>query len=157
MHHITLSTPDVPALADFYVSTLGFVVSDRMGDVFIWLRCNREHHTVAIVSGPAGGLDHYCFEVADWGDLKVWADDLAAGDVPLTWGPGRHGPGNNLFLMFDDIDGVHVELSCEMERFWDDRVRYGEAREWAPELRTVNVWGPAPDWRKPIEGDRGAG
>src|SRR5918994_423469 len=47
MHHITLSTPDVLALADFYVSTLGFVVSDRMGDVFIWLRCNREHHTVA--------------------------------------------------------------------------------------------------------------
>lgn len=151
MHHVTITTPDVPALVEFYVSTLGFAVSDRMGDKFAWLRCNREHHTVAIVEGPSGGLDHYCYEVADWDALKSWCDELAARDVLLTWGPGRHGPGNNLFVMFDDPDGVHIELSCEMERFWDDRVEYGTARNWAPELRTVNLWGPAPDWRRPLE------
>jgi catechol 2,3-dioxygenase-like lactoylglutathione lyase family enzyme len=151
LHHIPLSTPDVPALVDFYVSVLGFVVSDTMGDRFMWLRCNREHHTVAIVEGPAGGLDHYCFEVLDWDDLKRWCDELAAGDVLVSWGPGRHGPGNNLFIMFDDPDGVHVELSCEMERFWDGGVQYPGPRDWAPEMRTVNLWGPAPDWRRPLE------
>ncbi len=150
LHHVTLSTEDVPTLTRFYESVLGFVVSDRMGESFTWLRCNREHHTLAIVEGPAGGLDHYCYEVCDWNDLKVWSDELAARSVPLTWGPGRHGPGNNLFLMFDDRDAVHVELSCEMERFWDDRVRYAGAREWAPDQRTVNLWGPAPEWRNPV-------
>jgi catechol 2,3-dioxygenase len=154
IHHVTLTAPDVPSLVDFYVSVLGFAISDRMGDAFAWLRCNREHHTVAIVEGPAGGLDHYCYEVSGWDDLKVWCDELAAGDVPLTWGPGRHGPGHNLFVFFDDPDGVHVEYSCEMERFWDDRVRYGEPRDWKQELRTVNLWGPTPDWRKPIEHDQ---
>jgi catechol 2,3-dioxygenase-like lactoylglutathione lyase family enzyme len=151
LHHITLSTGDVPALVDFYVSVLGFEVSDRMGDRFAWLRCNREHHTVAIVEGTPGGLDHYCFEVLDWDDLKRWCDELAAGDVLISWGPGRHGPGNNLFVMFDDPDGVHIELSCEMERFWDGLVRYPGARDWSPELRTVNLWGPAPEWRRPLE------
>lgn len=156
MHHVTLTTRDVPALVDFYVSVLGFVVSDRMGDRFMWLRCNHEHHTVAIVEGPSGGLDHYCYEVRDWNDLKLWCDELAAGDVPVSWGPGRHGPGNNLFIMFDDPDGVHIELSCEMERFWDGGVQYGPARNWAPDLRTVNLWGPAPEWRKPLERDGAA-
>lgn len=151
LHHITLSAMDVPALARFYTEVLGFRVSDRMGDRFVWLRCNREHHTVAIVQGERGGLDHICFEVSDWEELKYWCDSLALRDIPLSWGPGRHGPGNNLFVMFDDPDGVHIELSCEMERFWDDRAEYHEPRNWAPELRTVNLWGPAPDWRRPLQ------
>ena len=151
LHHITLSTEDVPTLVDFYVSVLGFAISDRMGDQFVWMRCNHEHHTVAVVEGEAAGIDHYCFEVRDWNELKVWCDELAAGDVPVSWGPGRHGPGNNLFIMFDDPDDVHIELSCEMERFWDGNARYSEPRNWAAGLRTVNLWGPAPDWRKPLE------
>lgn len=156
LHHVTLTTEDVPALADFYVSVMGFAVSDRMADKFVWLRCNREHHTVAIVEGAAGGLDHYCYEIADWDALKVWCDELAAGGVTLSWGPGRHGPGNNLFIMFDDADGVHIELSCEMERFWDDRVRYGEPRVWSQDLSTVNLWGPTPEWRAPLRGAAGS-
>jgi catechol 2,3-dioxygenase len=151
LHHITITSPDVPALAAFYRDVLGFVVSDRMADRFMWMRCNREHHTIAIVHGEAGGLDHYCFEVSDWADIKEWCDLLAVRDVPVSWGPGRHGPGNNLFIMFDDPDGVHIELSCEMERFWDDRVDYPAPRNWAAELRTVNLWGPAPEWRRPLE------
>lgn len=150
MHHVTLSTEDVPALVDFYVSLLQFRISDRMEDRFAWLRCNREHHTVAIVEGPAGGLDHYCYEVTDWNELKHWCDQLAAGDVRVTWGPGRHGPGNNLFIFFDDPDGVRIELSCEMERFWDDSVTYGPPRNWTSG-RAVNLWGPAPEWRRRLD------
>ncbi len=150
LHHVTITTPDVPALVAFYTQTLGFAVSDRMEERFAWLRCNREHHTLAIVEGPSGGLDHYCYEVAGWNDLKTWCDELAAGGVLTSWGPGRHGPGNNLFIMFDDPDGVHIELSCEMERFWDDRVDYPGPRIWASDPRTVNLWGPAPEWRKPV-------
>jgi catechol 2,3-dioxygenase-like lactoylglutathione lyase family enzyme len=151
LHHITLTSPDVPALAAFYRDVLGFVISDRMADRFVWMRCNREHHTIAIVQGETGGLDHYCFEVSDWEAIKDWCDLLAVKDVPVSWGPGRHGPGNNVFIMFDDPDGVHIELSCEMERFWDDRVEYPEPRNWAADLRTVNLWGPAPEWRRPLE------
>jgi catechol 2,3-dioxygenase len=150
LHHITLSTEDVPALAEFYVSVLQFRVSDRMEDRFMWLRCNREHHTVAIVEGPSRGLDHYCYEVEDWNELKYWCDQLAAGDVSVTWGPGRHGPGNNLFIFFDDPDGVRIELSCEMERFWDDVVTYGAPRNWTPGTHAVNLWGPAPEWRRQL-------
>jgi catechol 2,3-dioxygenase len=149
MHHVTLSTPEPLDLAAFY-TRLGFLVSDRMGEEFAWLRCNREHHTLAIVAGPPGGLDHYCFEVSGWEDLKTWCDELAVRGVPLTWGPGRHGPGNNLFIMFDDPAGVHIELSCEMERFWDDRAEYPPPRNWEPVPGTLNLWGVVPAMRESV-------
>jgi catechol 2,3-dioxygenase-like lactoylglutathione lyase family enzyme len=148
IHHVTLSSPRLAELEAFYCSVLGFRVSDRMGDAFTWLRCNREHHTVAIVAGDEPGLDHYAYEVPDWAAFQRWCDELGRQNVPVRWGPGRHGPGNNLFIMFDDVDGVHVELSSDMERFWDDLAEY-VPRQWSVTTRTVNLWGPAPDWRRP--------
>jgi catechol 2,3-dioxygenase len=149
IHHVTLASAAIAEQVAFYEDVLGFRVSDRMGDVFVWLRCNQEHHTVAIVEADAPGLDHYAYEIDSWASLKTWCDELAAHDVALQWGPGRHGPGNNLFVMFDDLDGNHVELSCEMERFWDDAAHY-VPRRWEPGPKTINLWGPAPAWRSRV-------
>jgi catechol 2,3-dioxygenase-like lactoylglutathione lyase family enzyme len=146
IHHVTLASSALAEQVAFYEQVLGFRVSDRMGEVFAWLRCNQEHHTVAVVEADQAGLDHYAYEIDSWASLKTWCDELAARDVPLQWGPGRHGPGNNVFVMFDDLDGNHVELSCEMERYWDDRAQYAP-RHWALEAKTVNLWGPVPAWR----------
>jgi catechol 2,3-dioxygenase len=162
IHHVTFASGELARMIDFYVEVLGFRISDTMGDeatgdVFTWLRCNREHHTVAVVQGDEAKLDHHAFEIASWAEMGRWCDELAAKNVPLTWGPGRHGPGNNLFVMFDDLDGRHVELSCEMERFWDDHAAYARVpRRWAPEPSTVNLWGPTPAWRGDVSG-RSAG
>ncbi len=149
LHHVTLGSPDVGRMVDFYVSVLGFRVSDQMGEVFVWMRSNREHHSVAVVEADEPGLDHYCYEVADWGALKTWCDELAVRNVPITWGPGRHGPGNNLFVMFDDPAANRIELSCEMERYWDELADY-TPRQWHPGVKTINLWGVAPSWRKRV-------
>lgn len=147
VQHATLATADVGAMADFYVG-LGFTVTDRMAQGFTWLRSTVEHHSIAIVDiGRSGGLDHYSYDLGGWDDFKVWADRLTDLGVPVQWGPGRHGPGNNLFLFFDDPDGNHVELSAEMERFFDDRAHY-EPRSWEAAPTTVNLWGgQVPSWR----------
>ena len=58
----------------------------------------------------------------------------------MTWGPGRHGPGNNLFIMFDDPAGNHVELSAEMEQFHDEQADH-PVRHWRPVPRSINLWG----------------
>jgi catechol 2,3-dioxygenase-like lactoylglutathione lyase family enzyme len=147
VQHATLATASLAEMVDCYVG-LGFRVSDRMGTVFTWLRSTVEHHSVAIVDvGRSGGLDHYSFDLDGWSDFKVWADRLTDLGVDVQWGPGRHGPGNNLFLFFDDPDGSHIELSAEMERSFDDRVCY-EPRDWAAAPTTVNLWGgQVPSWR----------
>lgn len=147
IQHATLATAAMDPMVDFYVA-LGFRVSDRMAGGFTWLRSTVEHHSVAIVDvGRSGGLDHYSYDLGSWDDFKLWADRLTDLGVPVQWGPGRHGPGNNLFLFFDDPDGNHIELSAEMERFFDDRAQY-EPRIWDAAPTTVNLWGgQVPLWR----------
>ena len=98
-------------MVDFYVG-LGFTITDRMDKGFTWLRSNVEHHSIAIVdTGRSGGLDHYSWDLAEWEDFKTWADRLTDLGVTVQWGPGRHGPGGNLFVFYDDLDGNHIELS----------------------------------------------
>jgi catechol 2,3-dioxygenase-like lactoylglutathione lyase family enzyme len=153
--HVTLSTADLPAMVDFYTGIAGFRVSDQLSDgSFAWLRSNRDHHTLAVVeSGRSGGVDHYSYDLAEWADFKVWCDRLTDEGVDVTWGPGRHGPGNNLFVFFDDPAGTHVELSAEMEKFHDDRVTYAP-RRWDPVPASVNLWGgQMASWRKTSRGN----
>ena len=151
--HTTLGTTDVQRMVDFFSSTIGFRISDQLSDGrFCWLRSDKDHHTLAIVNvGRAGDIDHYSYDLAEWEDFKSWCDRLTELDVNVTWGPGRHGPGNNLFVFFDDPAGNHIELSAEMEKFYDDTVTY-QARRWTPTPNSVNLWGgQLASWRTTSE------
>lgn len=150
--HVTLSTSNVPTLVAFYTGVAGFRISDQLADGhFAWLRSDRDHHTLAVVDTGRSGIDHYSFDLAEWEDFKSWCDRLTDEGVAVTWGPGRHGPGNNLFVFFDDPAGNHVELSAEMEKFHDDRVTY-VPRRWEPVPTSVNLWGgQLASWRRTSE------
>ena len=151
--HTTVGTADVVSLVSFFVDTVGFRISDQLADGrFAWLRSDRDHHTLAVVeTGRPGELDHYSYDLAEWEDFKAWCDRLTDLGVDITWGPGRHGPGNNLFIFFDDPAGNHIELSAEMEKFHDDRVTY-TPRRWKPVPKSVNLWGgQLASWRKTSE------
>jgi catechol 2,3-dioxygenase-like lactoylglutathione lyase family enzyme len=148
--HTTVGTADPKRMADFFLDVLGFRLTDQLNDDrFFWLRSNRDHHTLAIVHvGQPGILDHYSYDLAEWEDFKAWCDRLTELGVAIQWGPGRHGPGNNLFVFFDDPAGTHIELSAEMEKYHDDRAVIRE-RVWTPMPETINVWGgQLPKWRK---------
>jgi catechol 2,3-dioxygenase len=143
--HITFGSPRVEEMVEFYVGALGLRVSDRMEEDFVWMRGSAHHHDVAVVRAPDARLDHYSFEICSWDNILAWCDRFAANGVPLTWGPGRHGPGHNLFVFVADPDGRQVELSCDMEQFLDDLVDYGERpRIWTRGPRVANLWGPLP-------------
>jgi len=71
--------------------------------------------------------------------LRDWADRVGRLGIALWWGPGRHGPGNNLFFMIEDPDGHKVELSAELELMPKEMAW----RTWPHEQRTLNLWGSA--------------
>lgn len=158
LQHVTFETTDMESTVAFYEKVVGFRVSDRMADGFTWLRSDTFHHLIAFVSGPSDDVDHFSFDVLDWPELKEWCDALGRRGVSLLWGPGRHGPGNNLFVIFPDPNGLKIELSAEMEQYWDDRAEY-QPRVWQPVATTLNLWGPLPSWRdvETDEGPAGAG
>jgi catechol 2,3-dioxygenase len=143
LQHLALATFDVDALADFYCGRLGFAVSDRVcragGEITTsFLRSNHEHHTVAVFRSSRQGLDHHSYEAGEWVTIRDWADRFAGLKIPLIWGPGRHGPGNNLFVFVEDPDGNRIEISAELETVHDRPVK-----DWPHEERTLNLWGPA--------------
>jgi catechol 2,3-dioxygenase-like lactoylglutathione lyase family enzyme len=148
--HTTLGTGNVARMVSFFTDLIGFRISDQLEDGnFCWMRSDKDHHSLAVVYvGKGGDIDHYSYDLAEWADFKEWCDRLTELNVDVTWGPGRHGPGNNLFVFFDDPAGNHIELSAEMEKFYDDRVSY-HPRRWDPIPKSVNLWGgQLATWRK---------
>ncbi len=143
LQHVVYATCDLPRLADFYVGKLGFRTSDDVMQgnqvtATFW-RSDAEHHSLAAFRAPAAGGDHHAYETTGWGDIKDWADHMAARHIKLWWGPGRHGPGNNLFFMIEDPDGYKIEISAELETMGPDF----KARRWEHGERTLNLWGGA--------------
>jgi catechol 2,3-dioxygenase len=148
IQHVAFSTPNIPELLAFYEEVLGFRLSDRMGgDSFLWLRSDHYHHSLALIKREGRCMDHFSFDLADWEDVKLWCDKFARNDVSVVWGPGRHGPGNNLFIMFRDPQGTLLEYSLEMELYWDD-VTEQEPRYWENTGKSVSLWGAWPDFRQ---------
>lgn len=144
LQHFALRTPDPAALAAFYEERLGFVVSDRVLDdagelTAVFLRTDAEHHAMAIFRALQVRFDHFSCEVPGWAELRDWADHMAQSGVDLAWGIGRHGPGNDTFLMVRDADGNMGEISAELEVCAPDR----PAGTWPHRPQTLNRWGVA--------------
>jgi catechol 2,3-dioxygenase-like lactoylglutathione lyase family enzyme len=152
--HTTIAVPDVAASESLYSDVLGFIPSDRMyvkangasKDVAVWMRCNSDHHGLALIAGEAG-LRHCAWEVESFSYLAVLGDHLAANGIRIEWGPGRHGPGNNLYTYHRDPAGNVHEHLADIERIYDDSF-LGRAWELSP--ATLNLWGgpePSPEYR----------
>lgn len=143
LQHAVKGTPNLEAVIAFWLK-LGFVLSDEVKDdkgelKAAFCRSDPEHHSVAAFRTKDPRFDHFCMETRCWNDIRDWADHLAGMRINVGWGPGRHGPGNNLFFMLPDPDGNMVELSSEIELMERDV----PARQWPHEEHTLNLWGGA--------------
>ena len=142
MQHVVVASTNVQPMIDFYSEKVGFVISDvvRKSNGIItscFMRSDSEHHSFAVFLGETNKLDHNCYESNSWNDIRDWADHFSNSEAPIFWGPGRHGPGNNLFIMVRDPDGNPVEISAEIEAVSEDR----ETGNWEHTERTLNSWG----------------
>ena len=108
--HVAFWVGDAKRSERFYADTLGFRTSDWIENVFVFMRCNTDHHTVNFLSSPRPGLFHLAFELRDASDLIRSCDVLGKEKMRIDWGPGRHGPGHNLYTYHRDPEGNIVEL-----------------------------------------------
>jgi catechol 2,3-dioxygenase-like lactoylglutathione lyase family enzyme len=143
LQHLALRTPRLDDMVAFYES-LGFVVSDRVRDEAgalraCFLRTDAEHHALALFGAAEARFDHLSCETRDTAAVIAWADRMAANGIPIHWGVGRHGPGNDVFFMVKDPDGNLAEISADLEVCDASR----PAGTWRHEQRTLNLWGSA--------------
>jgi catechol-2,3-dioxygenase len=140
--HVNVRVTDTGRMAAFLQRVLGFRVSDVIGDgAAYFLRCNHDHHGVAVTTGRAM-LHHHAWEVRDVSELVNLCDLLDVRGVGVLWGPVRHGAGENIAVYHRDPSGVVVEHYTDMERIYDD----GSPRSgrWAADdPRWLSRWAPA--------------
>ena len=152
--HVAFFTPDIPGTVAFYEKVLGFRHSDSIGDFFVFMRCNTDHHTVNFFKGPETKLHHMAFELKDFMHLQNSCELMGQRKVPILWGPLRHGPGHNIATYHRNQDDQMVEFYCELDQMKDEELGYFDPRPWhhdTPqrprfwEPGKTTIWGPSPE------------
>jgi catechol 2,3-dioxygenase-like lactoylglutathione lyase family enzyme len=157
--HVAFVVEDVNATVDFYARVLGFRVSDWIGDFFVFMRCNPDHHSVNFIKGGAARLHHLAFELKDFAHIQNACDLLGQRDIPIIWGPLRQGPGHNIAVYHRNHDDQVVELFSELDQMKDEELGYFDPRPWHRdrpqrpkvwEVGKTSTWGtpPAPDFHR---------
>lgn len=138
LSHIVLNSVSVQESREFYVDLLGFSVSDTYErDLMVFLRCNQLHHCIVLTPGEWTSLNHVAFEVESTDEVMKSLGRMQKAGYQSIWGPGRHGPGGNVFCYFTDPVGNVIEYTAELlelDESWEPQV-------WARTPENADVWG----------------
>jgi catechol 2,3-dioxygenase-like lactoylglutathione lyase family enzyme len=136
--HLVVNSPDAPGFAQLFVDVLGFRLADEMPHM-LFLRCNADHHSVAVVRAPHASLNHIAFELPTVEHMLKGVDRMHEHGFEVLWGPGRHGPGNNVFGYFLSPNRQVIEYTSEVEQIADEDD--SAPRMWLPEEMPVpDTW-----------------
>ena len=149
--HLVLAVRDIHKSVEFYTEVLGLEVSDWIGDQMCFMRAGTDHHDLALAQIPKDspdlddlprysrpGMEHFSYLVDSIADMELAADMLKARGVEIVRGIGKHGPGENCFLVFKDPDGNNVEIYCEMRQIAPGELY--EARVWERNVESFDQW-----------------
>lgn len=143
--HINFKLPDVLAVARFWEEALGAKKSEQIGEELVFLRFGSEHHNLGLRDGDGPVIHHMGFQMPGWDAYREVCDHLAEVGYVVEYGPGRHGPGNNIFIYVrDPSSGLRFELFTDMEHIHDESAYEPPHWRLRDRPRTMNKWGPTP-------------
>jgi catechol 2,3-dioxygenase len=137
--HVTLMSSDFKHTEDVLEEYLGFRLSDSVPGEFRWYRCNSDHHGIGLGHG-SDRLHHYAFALTSFEEFRLLGDHHVRNGRKLLWGPGRHGPGANIFTYYLDPGDGMVEMYTDLLQIEDEQ--HHRPSDFTPE-QAGNTWGPA--------------
>jgi catechol 2,3-dioxygenase-like lactoylglutathione lyase family enzyme len=149
--HVALGTTRFQAALDWYLDTLGLIVSDFLyldgqrdrGPAMAFIRCDlgstpSDHHTLAMALQPATGYLHSAYQVTDLDEVAASGEYLRERGYRHAWGLGRHIQGSQIFDYWRDPDRAMFEHYTDGDVF-DSSMEPG----WAPlSVSGLAQWGP---------------
>ncbi|HSI41359.1 MAG TPA: VOC family protein [Xanthobacteraceae bacterium] len=137
--HVNLNCADNDATYRFMTEVLGFRLSDQT-PMFRFLRCGTDHHSIVLGFSGNALLNHIAFEVPDTESLMLGIGRMRDHGHRVEWGPGRHGPGNNVFAYFCGPGELPLEYTTEVAQIDDSYpIRRPDAWRWPP--GRLDHWG----------------
>ncbi|PTR11407.1 MULTISPECIES: VOC family protein [unclassified Novosphingobium] len=137
--HIVFNSADAEASGHAVEDVLGFRVSDRTkGMVFV--RCNDSHHSTAFARAGFSSLNHIAFEMEDLDAVMRGIGRMRDHGFAPAWGPGRHGPGANVYAYYIAPFGPVIEYSTAVEKVPED-YRAGSPEDWTWPPNRIDQWG----------------
>ncbi len=137
--HVVLNSSHVEKTRAFMEEALDFSMSDRTG-IMAFMRCNSDHHSVALGDTDNHALNHIAFLMPDLDAVMRGGGRMKDAGFPIEWGPGRHGPGDNAFNYFIGPFGIVIEYTAEVQQV-DDSYPSGRPEDWAWPQGRVDQWG----------------
>ena len=122
--HVALNIPKAgrAEAAEFYTGRLGFVPTDRVRDMGVFLRVpgDQDQHTFLLCHRPdRAGVNHTAWEVATVDEVIVGANDMIDRGWHEARRLGRHTVGSNIFRFIHAPCGGRVEFAADMDRVDD--------------------------------------
>jgi len=129
--HVVLMVADLKRSVAFYTGVLGFKVSDIYGDDMmpggmVFMRCNPDHHGVALVGGAPGPsqkreLHHMAFEVGSLDEVFRARKHLRESGTTIIF-DGRRRAGVQIAVEFLDPDGHNLEIYGGLDQVGSDGI-----------------------------------
>lgn len=135
--HVVFHSPQHKEMTQWFIDTLGFRLSDWIGDFMSLIRCNTAHHRIAFLPGPPC-LNHVAYDMPDVDEMMRGLKRLRRAEFDTVWGPGRHTAGDNTFSYFVTPNGFTVEYTAHLEEVDFDT---WEPRVFTPAPDIMDQWG----------------
>lgn len=118
--HAVIATPRYDEAIEFYVQQLGLRVSDYVDHPVGWdatfLRCNRRHHSLAIVRQPdaqqPASLHHFLLESGTLDDVGLVLDKCLFSGIRVTQSLGRHSNDQMVSFYLQTPSGFEIEYGA---------------------------------------------
>lgn len=137
--HVVLNSHDVESTRQFMETVFDFSLSDRTR-IMAFMRCNSDHHSIALGDTDNDALNHIAFLMPDLDSVMRGGGRMRDAGFGIEWGPGRHGPGDNAFNYFIGPFEVVIEYTAEVEQI-DDSYQAGQPGDWTWPPGRVDQWG----------------
>lgn len=147
LSHIVFNTPDLDKASQWYIDHLNFAISDtlwspHMGNMMHFMRCNENHHSIAVAVGPHASLHHMSFEMRGIEEWMRGTGKILRSGTRMIWGPGRHNAGDNTFAYFLSPARNTIEYTTELAVIEDEDKWHPSVMD-ITELSTQDQWGTA--------------
>ncbi|MDB5643574.1 MAG: ring-cleavage extradiol dioxygenase [Hyphomicrobiales bacterium] len=114
--HVNFNTADIDATLAIFCKGLGLSVIDESGPLVFLHGDNTDHNCVVIAKNGKTTLNHIAFEMRNIDAVMRGAGRMKEAGYPVEWGPGRHGPGANVFCYFAGWEEAPLEYTCDIEQ-----------------------------------------